>query len=398
MKIGVHCFPLHAHIGGMRQYFLSLFDELLEHDRENEYVFFHHRGNVAELEALSSPRWRENAVELGKTVRVARHLKGLDLYFSPFSVLIPRPLPLPTVVMIPDNQEVFFPDFFSRRQQFIREWHYRGSARMADRVLTLSEFSKTALAKHYGVAPQKIGVAPLCVDARFYRAREAARRPRAALPEGKFLFYPANRWLHKNHDTLLRALRLLAVGKGLRLNLVLTGQDMTEGYPVKRMAAEYGVGDRIFSAGYVSVEELAWLYSRAEMTVVPSLFEGFGLPLVEAMAAGCPVACSRAASLPEIGADAVDYFDPQSPQDMAQAMEQLITNRERRAALVERGHARAACFSPSRMAEAHLRAFAEARAAYRPWRYAWNALAYGPWQAWSAGRRYPQEMKAERKK
>ncbi|MEI8233733.1 MAG: glycosyltransferase family 1 protein [Verrucomicrobiota bacterium] len=395
MKIGVHCFPLHAGIGGMRQYFLSLFDALLECDTENEYVFFHQAKNVPELEALASPRWRENAVQLGKTARVARHLKGLDLYFSPLIVLKPRPLPLPTVVMIPDNQEVFFPDFFSERQKFTRAWHHRGSARMADRVLTVSEFSKTTLSRHYGIPPQKIRVAPHCVDARFYRAREAGRRPQAALPAGEFLFYPANRWPHKNHDRLLRALQFLAVEKGLKLDLVLTGHDVTEGYPAQRMAAEYGLGGHVFCAGYVSVEELAWLYHHAAMTVFPSLFEGFGLPLVEAMAAGCPVACSRAAALPETGGDAVDYFNPHSPREMAEAIQRLWTRRERRAALVERGHARAACFSPTRLVRAHLQAFQEARAAYRPWRYVWNALAGGPWHAWSAGRSYPEGKKAD---
>lgn len=392
MKIGVHCFPLKPNVGGVRQYFLRLFDELLERDGENEYVFFHNRKNLSELEALASPRWRGNAVELGRTARVRQHLRGLDLYFSPFSVLNPRPLPLPTVVMIPDNQEVFFPGFFSDRQRFTREWHYRGSARMADRVLTISEFSKQNLAKYYSVAESKIGVAPLCADALFFRAREAARRPDAPLPGGDFLFYPANRWGHKNHDALLRALRRLKREKGRAFSLVLTGHDVEGGYPVERMAAEYGVGSQVFNAGYVSPEGLAWLYRNAAMTVFPSLFEGFGLPLVEAMAAECPVACSRAASLPEIGDDAVEYFDPYSEGEIAAAIERLYDDPARRELLVARGRARAAAFSPARLAEAHLRAFGEARAAYRRRRYAWNAVAYAPWHEWRVGRKYPASV------
>ena len=395
MKIGVHCFPLKADIGGMRQYFLSLFDALLECDGENEYVFFHQAKNVAELNALASPRWREQAVQLGKTARVSQHLKGLDLYFSPFNVLKPRPLPLPTVVMIPDNQEVFFPDFFSERQKFTREWHYRGSAQMADRVLTVSQFSKITLSKYYQIPSRKIRVTPLCADPRFHRAQEVGCRPQAALPTGAFLFYPANRWPHKNHDRLLRALRFLAVEKGLKLDLVLTGFDTTGYYPIQRMAAEYGLSGHVFSAGYVSVEELAWLYSHAAMMVFPSLFEGFGLPLLEAMAAGCPVACSRTASLPEIGADAADYFNPLSSREIAEAIQRLWTCPERRALLVERGHARAACFSPARLVQAHLEAFREAREAYRPRRYVWNALVGEPWLAWNVGRNYPEEKMAD---
>jgi len=397
MRIGVHCFPLKANIGGMKQYFLSLFGELLEQDRENEYLFFHNAKNVAELCELPSPRWRENAVELGKATRVARCLKGLDLYFSPFCVLTPRPLPLPTVVTIPDNQEIFYPDFFSEHQHFAREWHYRGSARMADRVLTISAFSKNTLAEHYGVCPEKIGVVPLCADPRFYRAQEIARRPTALLPEGRFLFYPANRWHHKNHDTLLRALRLLAVEKGLKLSLVLTGHDVAEGYPVARMAAEYGVADQVFPVGYVAVEELAWLYCNAEMTVFPSLFEGFGLPLVEAMAARCPVACSHAGSMPEVGADAVEYFDPHSVPEMAAAIERLCNSPGLRETLVQRGRLRAAAFSPARLAAAHLQAFREARKAFSPLRYAWNALFYQRYHAWTVGRKYPAEKAKSQK-
>lgn len=388
MRIGVHCFPLKANIGGQKQYFLNLFTELLEHDRENEYVFFHNPGNVAELNELPSTRWRENAVELRKTARVAQHLKGLDLYFSPFSVITPRPLPLPTVVMIPDNQEAFFPEFFTSQQHLTRELHYRGSARMADRVLTISEFSKAALVEQYKIPPEKICLAYHTIDARFYRAQETGQRPAVTLPEGRFLLFPANHWLHKNHDSLLQALRFLAVEKGVRLNLVLTGHDVDGGYPVAQKAAEYGIADQIFSAGYVSTEELIWLYAHAEMLVFPSLFEGFGLPLVEAMASGCPIACSRTSSLPEIGVDAVEYFDPLSPLEIAAAIERIHQQPALRETLILRGHQRAAAFTSALSAQAHLQAFNEARRAFSPLRYAWNALFYQHYHAWVIARKY----------
>lgn len=398
MKIGVHCFPLKANIGGMKQYFLSLFGELLERDRENEYFFFHNAANVPELAALPSGRWRERAVQLGRASRVAGHLKGLDLYFSPFITLTPRPMPLPTVITIPDNQEVFFPEFFSEQQHFTREWHYRGSARMADRVLTISEFSKGTLAEHYHLPPEKIRVAPLCADPLFYRAQAIARRPACRLPQGRFLFYPANRWAHKNHDLLLQALRFLKVEKDLCLDLVLTGHDVEGGFPVMQKAAEYGVGDQIYPAGYVAVEELAWLYRHASFTVFPSLFEGFGLPLVEAMAAGCPVAASRAGSMPEIGGDAVEYFDPHSVPELAAVIERLLGDPVLSASLVERGRAQAARYTPARLAAVHLQAFGEAREAYRPLRYAWNAVYHRPVEAWTLARKYPACAAAARAK
>lgn len=386
MKIGVHCFPLKADIGGMKQYFHTLFSELLARDDGHTYVFFYQEKNAQELARLPE-RWREHAVRLDKPQRLKKHLRGLDLYFSPFNVLKPRPLPLPTAVMIADNQEVFFPEFFTPEKRYNRAWHFRGSARMADRVLTLSAFSRGALAEHYGVPEEKISVAHLCAAPCFADAA-AARRPGAALPQGPFLFYPANRWRHKNHDALLRALRLLEE-RGRGIDLVLTGYDVPNGYPVCEKAAEYGVAGRVHSAGYVDEAELTWLYRNASAMVFPSLFEGFGLPLLEAMVAGCPVAASDAGSIPEVGGDAVEAFDPRDPASIAAAIERLLGDPARRGECIRRGLERARAFSAERLAEVHLQAFEAARAAYRPWRYAWNALAWGPWHARATARQFP---------
>ena len=268
----------------------------------------------------------------------------------------------------------------------------------ADRVLTISHFSRETISEHYRISSDKISVAPLCADPLYFRAGETGRRPAALLPEGKYLFYPANRWQHKNHEGLLRALRILVVEKGLDLRLVLTGHDVDGGYPVMQKAAEYGVADRVFPAGYVTPEELAWLYHHAEMMVFPSLFEGFGLPLVEAMAAGCPVAASRAGSMPEVGGDAVENFDPHSAPEMAAVIERVCGSPALRAALSERGRARAAEFSPARLALAHLQAFREARAAYNPLRYAWNLLFERHYDAWTMARKYPACAAAARAK
>ena len=94
MRIGVGCFPLKANIGGMKQYFFDLFEELLESDAENQYVFFHNEANLSELSQLKADRWREGAVQLKKAEAVVECLGGLDLYFAPLTMFKPRPLPL----------------------------------------------------------------------------------------------------------------------------------------------------------------------------------------------------------------------------------------------------------------------------------------------------------------
>ena len=159
---------------------------------------------------------------------------------------------------------------------------------MADRVITISEFSRRAIIEHHRLSPERIAAVHLCADDRYARSAAVARSPTAPLP-ARFIFYPANLWKHKNHDVLLRALRLLRVERGRRVDLVLTGVGQDDGYPLEAMVKSHGVSDQVHSLGYLAVEELAHLYQRADMLVFPALFEGFGIPLVEAMAAGCPV-------------------------------------------------------------------------------------------------------------
>jgi glycosyltransferase involved in cell wall biosynthesis len=382
MRVGVNCFLLQANIGGMKQYFFNLFRELLQNDSQNEYVFFHFPHNAEELAALENARWQANAILLHDQMEMKQHLDKIDLYFCPFGALWPRPLPIPTVVTLVDIQEVFYPQFFTAFDMYNREWHFPGSTRMADRVITISHFSKKTIVKHHHISPSKVTVAHLCADERFHRAVDVARPPQAPLPRGDFIFYPANHWQHKNHDALLRAMQWLKTERGLSISAVFTGYDVPNGYPLAQKAADYGLAEQIYSAGYVTVEELAYLYSKAKMLVFPSLFEGFGIPLVEAMAAGCPVAAANATSLPEIGGEAAEYFDPSSPASIGLAIEKVWRDETLRQKLIELGKRRALDFSAAKLAQTHLAVFDEAGRAFSPLRYAWHYRIYQHYHHW----------------
>ena len=363
MRIGVNCFLLQPAMGGIKQYFVTLFDELLANDQKNQYVFFYSEQNRGELEVLGPDRVARQGILIESQRDIRKYLPEIDLYFCPFGSLIPRPLPIPTVVTIVDIQEVYFPDFFTFHNLVARYWHYVGSSKMADQVVTISEFSKDTLIKHHHIPAEKITVAHLCADQRFYQAREIAERPAADLPE-KYVFYPANRWLHKNHDVLLHALAWLRDAKHFTVNAVFTGYDQENGYSIEQKAAEYGLSDQVFQLGYVSVEELAYLYVHAELLVFPSLFEGFGIPLVEAMAAGCPVLASDRASLPEVGGDGAAYFDPSSPKALGESLFGLLNSGSLREELRSRGYERARDFPASTMAQCHLQAFHKAEQSF----------------------------------
>ena len=368
MRIGVNCFVLESHIGGIKQYFLNLFNELLTNDLENDYVFFYFEQNLTELENLKSDRWREKSILLKYQEEIAGYWDHIDLYFCPFSALAPRPVPLPSVYTIPDLQEYFYPQFFTSYNRVARAYHFVGSSKMADRIITHSAFSKESIIKYHKVQPEKILVAYHSVDERFFRAREIGKRPDADLPE-EYLFFPANHWAHKNHDLLLRAAQWLKKEKALRVNIVFTGCEQNTNYPLSEKVVEYGLSEQVFQLGYVSVEEVAYLYVNAQLLVFPSLFEGFGIPLVEAMAAGCPVLVANSTCLPEIGGEAASYFDPFSHEDLGKAITRLLADDRLRKEMVVQGKERAKDFSPSLSAGKHVQAFTEAAHTFSMRRY-----------------------------
>ena len=381
MRIGVNCYRLQANIGGIKQYFINLFDWLLEFDRENEYVFFHDEHNLDELAKLKSSRWRASGKYLPERDLMEANLTGIDVYFCPFNTLWPRPVRVPSVVTLVDIQERYFPEFFAREDLRYRAWHYPGSTRAADRVVTISEFSKSSIEKFHNIPAAKLIVAHLCADPVYFRAEEIAEAPSRPVPFDRFLFYPANRWPHKNHDTLLKALRLLK-DRGEPCNAVFTGVDVYGGYPLEERAREYGIREHVHSAGYVTVPQMAYLYRAAEMLVFPSLFEGFGMPLVEAMAAGCPVVAATDTCLPEICGAAAEFFDPARPEEIAGTILRVRRSADRRSDLIRLGKLRAGDFSAERLGRAHLRAFREAVSAYSGWRYYWHKNYYQPYHKW----------------
>ena len=375
MRIGVNCYLLQAHIGGLKQYFLTLFRELFDYDADNEYIFFWFAHNADELAKLGTDRWKEQAILLQNQWEIRSHLDRLDLYFCPFGALFPRPLPKPTVVTLVDIQEVFYPQFFTTEDRYVRDFHFLGSTRMADRVITISEFSKETIAKHHRLPKKKVVTVYLNADECYYRSEQIARPPTRPLPQ-YFIFYPANFWKHKNHDLLLQALRILREERNLIIDAVFTGFEEPNGYPLAAKAEEYGLDQQTHILGYVTVEELAYLYRHARMLVFPSLFEGFGIPLVEAMAVGCPIVAANATSIPEIAAGAAELFDPASPRALAQAIEKVWRNDLLRRRLVAEGKRRARHFPPTRTAQANLAAFAEAVAAYSYPSFLWNQWIY----------------------
>jgi len=377
MRIGVNCFILQKNIGGMRQYFLSLFGELLINDSENSYVFFYFKHNIEELNNLGTDKWKDGAILLNNQDEIRWHFNKIDLYFCLFGALWPRPVPKPSVVGLSDIQEKFFPEFFTSQDMWSREMHYRPSTKSTDQVITVSEFSKNSIAKFHRIPRDKIHVAYHAADEFFYSNESKIKEASIPLPE-RYIFYPANRWLHKNHDNLLKSLAILKKEQKLTVDCVLTGFDYPTGYPLKKNIEEYGLTKQVHDLGYVSLDELKYVYQNAAMLCFPSLFEGFGMPLVEAMACGCPVACANVTSIPEVVGDAALLFDPHDPKDIAQCIIKLLFDENIANRLRKKGLERAMYFTRRKSAAKHLEVFKNAVDSYRKRRYFYYKYIYEP--------------------
>jgi glycosyltransferase involved in cell wall biosynthesis len=286
--------------------------------------------------------------------RLAREVpSGAQVLHHPVTVPIPRVEGTPTVTTVYDVQHHELPQFFSRAERAYRRWAYDGAARRADMVLTTSGYSRDRLVELMGVAPERVESIPMGIDHQRFTPKPGGADERLAerlsLPE-RFLVYPANLWPHKNHERLVDA---LAAAGDLDLHLVLTGEDYSRAPVLAERAQGAGVGDRVHHLGYLQPGDVPALLRAATAMVFPSLYEGFGSPPLEAMACGCPVACSTSGSLAETVGGAALTFDPRSTEAITDAIGRVSADSELRGQLRAAGLERARMFSWRAAAERH---------------------------------------------
>ena len=264
--------------------------------------------------------------------------RGADLLFCPGYLSPVAPL-IPTVVTIPDTQFCDIPQMMGAAERATYRAIIPTAARRAAAILTISEFSRKKIIQHVRVAPERIHVTHLA-------PRVADPIPSwngASLPE-QFLLCVSGRSPHKNIQRLCRAYQKAQCAFGKPWPLVLVGRVPPEVSQDTSMS-------NIQCLGYVSDGALSGLYRRASAFVFPSLYEGFGLPVVDAMSAGLPVACSNAACLPEVAGDGALFFDPQSEASIADALVRLVNEPELRKQLVGKGQMNARRFSWAKCAQ-----------------------------------------------
>lgn len=286
-----------------------------------------------------------------------------DLLFCPFTAPTYFEPGIPTVCTIYDLQYKTFPAFFNAEELIHRDQTFLEACRHASMLTAISEYSRQSVLQHSDIKPEKIRTIHLQMAHRMVGSdKDELILNRFNLKSQQYLIYPANFWKHKNHEMLLTAFGI-ACQENLpaTIKLVCTGAEGERQKFLAEAAAAMNLSERIIFPGFLSNAELALLLANSLAMIFPSLYEGFGLPLIEAMAAGVPVACSNLCSLPEIAGEAALQFNPRIPTKVADTIISLCTDKTLRKRLIERGKERAALFSDSnRMAQEYWLLFQEA--------------------------------------
>ncbi|MGN7468383.1 glycosyltransferase family 4 protein [Brevibacillus sp. SAFN-007a] len=356
MKIGVNllaCIP--GKIGGMEQYVRNLLAYSIQSGDQNQWFLFLTSTNYRTFP--SHPKIQKVMVHEHLDTHKQFHswIRGLrlDLWFCPLLVLNPYDVTIPSVINIPDIQHEFYPQFFDERSLQWRKTTYQSSALKAHAVLTLSEYSRQSIIAKFGVPPHRVHAIHL--DAAhefslpFHETKNQLVRHKYKLP-GHYGFYPANTWWHKNHVSLLQALAYLRDEHQLKIHMVFTGAPQEAHGQVMATINQHKLSDQITWLDYIPQEEMPYLFRNANFLCFPSLFEGFGIPLVEAMRTELPIICSNSGSIPEIVGDAALTFDPVSPEDIARKMVE-VQNQAVRSDLIAKGLQQASKFSWSQCAQ-----------------------------------------------
>jgi glycosyltransferase involved in cell wall biosynthesis len=265
---------------------------------------------------------------------------GADLVFCPFTAPTFYDDLVPVVSVVYDLQHRYHPEFFDAAEVQQRERGFQDACRLGRCIVCTSRYVEKTILENASVVPKQIEIIPILLPARLRSISDAGNFVRSLRVEpDRFLLYPANFWPHKNHGRLLDAFRIyLQANPGAGLKLVLTGTPGPQrDFLMDVCRNDQVLSDAVIFTGYLSDGEFAATLSACRAVIFPSLFEGFGMPLVEGMAAGKPLLVSNTTSLPEVAGDAALYFDPTRPIEIAGAITSLESDPDLRRRLAHNG-------------------------------------------------------------
>ncbi|MGQ0601223.1 MAG: glycosyltransferase family 4 protein, partial [Anaerolineales bacterium] len=262
---------------------------------------------------------------------------------------------IPSIYQPWDMQHRHWPEYFAPYERVTRDVIYEAFCRQARLVAVASSWTRRDVVRQLDLPEERVQVIPVAAPLKIAQPQPAKPLPKG-LPD-TFVFYPAQTWPHKNHLAVLEALALLRRRDGLKLPLVCAGREYAPFFSrLLRQVRELHLETQVHFVGYHW--PLGEFFARARCLVFPSRFEGFGMPVLEAFAAGVPLACSNATCLPDLAGEAAIIFNPDDPGEIAAALKTLWGDEAVRATLTERGRLRAQDFSwehTTRLYRAHYR-------------------------------------------
>lgn len=375
MRIGIDAHAIGSHLGGNETYVAGLLDALGRVESPHEFVAYFASEEAAET-------WRGRHENIG--VRVFKSSSSLQRLLMELPVraaidrldllhvqyVAPPIRAVPVIATIHDICYEYFPQFFSRSEVLQFRTSIRWTARHSRRVITISENSKRDITTTYGNSPDKVDVSYLGVDLTRFQPQEDTAALETTLAgygiRRLYVLAVGNLQPRKNLIRLIDAfVTLKQEHSSLPHSLVLVGKPAFKHSDVFTRVREHGLEDQVLFTGYVPDEQLPSLYSGADVFAYPSIYEGFGLPLVEAMACGAPTLTSNRSAMPEVTGDAAILVDPENTRSITEGLLRVLTNPSLAASLSEQGLLRAQQFTWENTARATLAAFEAAVARER---------------------------------
>ena len=346
LRVALSTFGWTPMSGGVGNYMMSLILGWSREEQGNPLRLYATKSVFDHLKMLPL-RSRVYMTCLASSADVRAHEGSFDV-FCQLGHLEPIPPPAKATYYLADLQERFFPELFSLDSRLERERNQLAGLSMAWKILTGSAFSRDSF-KQLLLMPEEMGAVAYLPVADLPLI---SIRPHG-LPEhlGRFLYYPADDYKHKNHRNVCRAVALLR-REGFSISLVCSGGRFSA-RNLAAIAGEEGLAEAFFDLGKVSREEVSWLYRNAEALLFGSIFEGFGLPVIEAFLCDLPVACSGVTSLPEVGGAAAIYFNPFDSRHIANCVSSLLTDSKLRMSCVLQGREQCKLFSLPRVISMH---------------------------------------------
>lgn len=359
-KVGINLlWMVPGKVGGSEIYLARLLSGLAERSSEIDYTIF------------GLPQLAEAHPDLAKTFKTAFapvrgrmksfrvfgenswlaaqcRVRNIDLVHHAGGTLpiVPTPRPLLT---IHDVQYLYYPEYFTRTKLAYLKMQVPRSAENARLILTPSEYARRTIIERLHIDSSLVRVVPHGVSGRERRPPDIDIRSHYGIA-GPFFLYPAITYPHKNHLVLIDAFaRLLKIHPDV--HLVLTGGRGSVEVPLATEIRKLGIEDRVVRLGYVPRDHLDALYHQAVALTFPSRFEGFGIPVIEAMVRSCPVIAADATAVPEVVGDAGSLVSPDNPEEWCRSMADMLEDDEMRRQFVKAGVDRAKAFTWSRSAD-----------------------------------------------